>query len=107
VTSYRFLSDEWIEAMRSLRLEYTKTDAETAAATTLNFTITGVPFGEAERHLHSRYGRTYWEPGHSDTADLSVTMEYSTAQAMYCDRSDDLRVLAQAVQAARSRSTVR
>lgn len=49
-----------------------------------NVTITDVPFGRGEihAHLHTDPGTIGVEPGHLDSADLTITLDYDTATAI-------------------------
>jgi putative sterol carrier protein len=83
---YKFLSDEWVDAARTIREEV---DAPTTAPqpVKMNLVITEVPFGDGtvDAHLDTTSGSVELELGHLDPADVTATMDYDTAKAMMVD----------------------
>jgi putative sterol carrier protein len=84
VSTYPFLSDEWIEATQAIREEYRGKVRPMAHAVKMNQVITDVPFGTGtiESHMDSSSGELELEFGHLDDPDLTVTMDYATAKAI-------------------------
>jgi hypothetical protein len=88
VPSYPFLSDEWIAEARKIRAEVA--DPQAAAAPTsvrMNQVITDVPFGggRLDAHLDTSSGTLEMETGHLEDPDVTVTLDYETAKAIFVD----------------------
>jgi putative sterol carrier protein len=88
VPSYPFLSDEWIAEARKIRAEVA--DPQAAAAPTsvrMNQFITDVPFGggRLDAHLDTSSGTLEMETGHLEQPDVTVTLDYATAKAIFVD----------------------
>jgi hypothetical protein len=88
VPSYPFLSDEWIAEARKIRAEVA--DPQAAAAPTsvrMNQVITDVPFGggRLDAHLDTSSGTLEMETGHLEGPDVTVTLDYETAKAIFVD----------------------
>lgn len=86
--SYPFLSDEWIAEARKIRAEVA--DPQAAAAPTsvrMNQVITDVPFGggRLDAHLDTSSGTLEMETGHLEGPDVTVTLDYETAKAIFVD----------------------
>jgi hypothetical protein len=81
---YQFLSDEWVDQARTLREEYAGKTKPIAHSVRMNLVVTAVPFGDGtlEAHLDTSDGEPKLEPGHLDSADLKVTVDYDTAKAI-------------------------
>ncbi len=83
---YQFLSDEWVEAARKIREEAGST-APAPQPVKMNLDITDVPFGEGtvNAHMDTSGGEMEMDIGHLDTADVTVTLDYETAKAIFVD----------------------
>lgn len=84
--TYAFLSEEWIIEARKIRAEH-GSGPEIPAAVRMNQVITEVPFAEDDvtAHLDTSSGYLAMELGHLDDADVTVTLEYETAKAIFVD----------------------
>ncbi|HZQ27500.1 MAG TPA: SCP2 sterol-binding domain-containing protein [Acidimicrobiales bacterium] len=84
---YAFLSDEWMEQARNLREEYRGKTQAPAHAVKMNQVITNVPFGDGtiNSHMDTSSGDVEFETGHLDVADVTVTLDYDTAKAIFVD----------------------
>ena len=82
--AYPFLSDEWLEAARSIRAEYAGQTPPVPHVVRMNLVITGVPFGEGtiDAHMDTTSGELVLDTGHLETQDLKVTVDYATAKAI-------------------------
>jgi hypothetical protein len=88
VPSYPFLSDEWIAEARKIRAEVSDPQAGASPASVrMNQVITDVPFGSGrlDAHLDTSSGTLEMETGHLENADVTVTLDYETAKAIFVD----------------------
>jgi putative sterol carrier protein len=92
VPTYPFLSDEWIAEARTIRAEMAAAQpdagaAPPAAAVRMNQVITDVPFGDGklDAHLDTSSGTLEMEIGHLEHPDVTVTLDYATAKAIFVD----------------------
>jgi hypothetical protein len=97
MTTYRFLSPEWIEAVSRLKAEHLQAGAQ-APGLVVNATITGVPFDDGTLELHSATGPVVgWQPGYADDPDLTLRLDYYTAKALVLDSSPGFDALTQSL----------
>ncbi len=87
MASHPFLSDEWIDAARAIREEYAGKSGSVPAVMKMNLVITDVPFGDGSReaHIDTTSGEMELDIGHLEGEDLTVTVDYATAQAIFVD----------------------
>lgn len=89
--AYPFLSDEWIAEARKIRAEFAADPDHqapaTAASVRMNQVITEVPFGggRLDAHLDTSSGTLEMETGHLEDPDVTVTLDYATAKAIFVD----------------------
>jgi putative sterol carrier protein len=86
--TYPFLSDEWMAAAHAIREEYAgRLEAGNAPEVRMNQIITDMPFGEdtVNLHINSTAGEMSLAPGHLEDAEVSVTLDYDTARAIFLD----------------------
>ena len=84
VTKHTFLSDPWFDEVRRLH------DAVGGAAPEgdirMNLMITSTPFdGDLAMHMAASEGRANWGKGHLDDADVTLTLGYDTARAIFVE----------------------
>ncbi len=89
MAKYPFLSEEWIAEVRRIGDE---ARAEGGAANIphqvkMNQVITEVPFGSGtiEAHMDTSSGEMQMEMGHLPDPDLTVTLDYATAKAIFVE----------------------
>lgn len=84
--THPFLSESWIEEARRIRADH-GTGPEVPSVVRMNQVITAVPFGEGsvDAHLDTTTGYLVMELGHLPDADVTVTLEYATAKAIFVD----------------------
>ena len=86
---YPFLSEEWIGEVRRLGEEARAEGGGTNIphAVKMNQVITEVPFGggTVEVHMDTSSGEMQMELGHLPDPDLTVTVDYDTAKAIFVD----------------------
>ena len=87
--TYPFLSDDWMTAARDIREEYRGKTQPMAHQIKMNQVITEVPFGEGkiEAHMDSSSGEMEMELGHLPDAEVTVTVDYATAKAIFVDQN--------------------
>ncbi len=85
--AHPFLSDEWIAAARKIREEHAGGGIPVPTAVRMTQVITDVPFGDGpvEAHLDTSSGELVMELGHVENPDVTVTLEYDTARAIFVD----------------------
>jgi hypothetical protein len=85
--TYPFLSAEWLEEARKIREEFKGQVPAGENAVKLNQVITDVPFGEGtiNAHLDTSGGELDLETGHLEDAEVSITLDYETAKAVFID----------------------
>ena len=86
--TYPFLSQEWITAARAIREEYRgRESAPVANPVRMNQVITDVPFGSGslDAHIDTTGGELEIDAGHLDAPDVTVTLDYETAKAVFVD----------------------
>jgi hypothetical protein len=83
MSTYQFLSDDWIAEARRIREEY-ESGASVPHQVRMNLVITEVPFGDGpiDAHLDTSEGAVRLDLGHLDPADLKVTVDYVTAKSI-------------------------
>lgn len=92
---HEFLSPEWIDAARSIRDEYQGRVPAVAVAVRLNQIVLNAPGGkEIQAHVDTSGGRLSIELGHLDSPDLTITVDYATARALFVEQ--DTQVAMQA-----------
>jgi putative sterol carrier protein len=84
VPKYPFLSDEWVDEARAIRLEFRSQSVPPLHPIKMNQIVTEVPFGAGtiQSHLDTSSGEMELEFGHLDDADVTVTLDYATAKAI-------------------------
>jgi len=87
VAKYPFLSEEWMDEARKIREEYRGKTTAPAHQVRMNQIITEVPFGEGtiNAHMDTTGGEMETELGHLENADVTVTLDYATAKAIFVD----------------------
>jgi hypothetical protein len=84
-TRYLFLSEEWFAEVRRIQQEHADAvppDIEVK----MNLRVTDTPFPEDRvMHMATTAGRADWGEGHLPDADITLTMAYETAKAMFVE----------------------
>jgi putative sterol carrier protein len=91
MATYPFLSDEWIDAVRKVRNEYQGRAEPAGEPVRMNQLITDVPFGEGamQAHLDTTSGTVEMELGHLEAPDVTLTLDYATARAIFVNQDRD------------------
>ncbi len=87
MATYPFLSDEWITEARGIREELRSSEQPVTNPVRMNQVITDVPFGEGTIHAHidTSSGGLDMDLGHLEEPDVTVTLDYDTAKAVFVD----------------------
>ena len=87
MAKHPFLSQEWMDEARKVREEYKGKTPPIAHQVRMNQVITEVPFGSGtlESHMDTTSGELVMEEGHLDEVDLTVTLDYATAKAIFVE----------------------
>ena len=85
--AYPFLSDEWIDEARRIREELGPSAAQPPLLIRANVVVTGLPWtnDRLDAHIDSRTGVIDLEVGHLANPDVTVTLEYPTARAVFVE----------------------
>ncbi len=80
-----FLSDEWIAAAKAIREE--SPGAAVPHVMKMNLIVTEVPFGDSDinAHMDTTSGELQMDTGHLEGEDLTVTVDYATAKAIFVE----------------------
>jgi putative sterol carrier protein len=86
-TAYPFLSPDWMNAARALRETMPRPDTAPPVAVRMNLVVTDTPFdSDVQGHVDTTDGEVVIEDGHLDGPDLTVTVDYETARAIFIDQ---------------------
>jgi len=89
VAKHPFLSDEWMTEAKAIREEYRGKSAVAPQKMKMNQIITDVPFGDGSinAHMDSSSGEMEMDLGHIDDAEVTITIDYATAKAIFVDNN--------------------
>jgi putative sterol carrier protein len=87
VAKYPFLSEEWMAEAKKIRDEYAGKSAPMTQTMKMNQIITEVPFGDGtiNAHMDSTSGEMEMDLGHLDNPEVTITIDYATAKAIFVD----------------------
>ena len=87
MAKYPFLSDEWMAEAKKIREEYSGKSTAAPQKMKMNQIITEVPFGEGtiNAHMDTSSGELDMDTGHLDDAEVTITIDYATAKAIFVD----------------------
>lgn len=88
MSKHEFLSEEWIAAAQAIREDYAGRATTSPPPMKMNVVITEIPFDEStmDAHIDTTDGEMSLDMGHLDSADLTVTVDYATAKAIFIDQ---------------------
>jgi hypothetical protein len=104
VTTHEFLSPGWIEEALALHDEYAQRLPEPPTPVRMNLVVQEVPHGherEIAASIDTRAHGLLPQFGHLDDPELTITLEYSVARALFVDQ--DVEAVGQAFFAGRIR----
>jgi hypothetical protein len=81
------LSDEWLAEARKVRAEFRGRTPDVPVSVRMNQIIEDVPFGGGtiRAHLDTSGGELEIDTGHLESPDLTITIGYGTAKALFVD----------------------
>ena len=84
---YPFLSNDWMDAAKRIRDEMPHPEVPSVGLMKMNLVVTASPFegGDIKAHVDTSDGEIIVEHGHLDGPDLTVTVEYDVAKALFVD----------------------
>jgi putative sterol carrier protein len=87
---YEFLSDEWMRAAREIRDTLPAPTTPMAHKVRMNLVITEAPVNDTRQvkaHMDTTDGNLKLDEGHLDGPDLTLTVDYDTAKAIFVDQN--------------------
>ena len=82
--TYQFLSPSWMDAAKEIRDTMPHPDVPSVGLMKMNLNVTETPFeSDVEGHIDTSDGEILIEDGHLEGPDLTVTIEYETARAIF------------------------
>jgi putative sterol carrier protein len=87
---YEFLTEEWMAEAKRIRDEAGAPSAPPAHVIRMNQIVTGAPFNdgaEIHAHLDTSEGEMKMDLGHIEDPDLTVTIDYDTAKAIFVEQN--------------------
>ena len=86
---YEFLTEEWMTEAKRLRDEAGAPASPPAHVIRMNQVITGAPFSDEDilAYMDTSDGELKMELGALDSPDLTVTVDYDTAKAIFIDQN--------------------
>ena len=87
-----FLSDAWMDEAKKIREEVGDSDTPPAHKVRMNMVIIECPDGvgaegTVNTHMDTSSGQLEMDTGHLDGPDLTVTVDYETAKAIFVDQN--------------------
>ncbi len=85
----KFLSAEWVEAAKNIREEVEGDVPAPAHAVKMNLVITDSPLGDGDinAYMDTSSGAMDMDLGALDAPELTVTVDYETAKAIFVDQN--------------------
>lgn len=88
----QFLSAEWMDEAKKIREEFEGQSPPAAHQVRMNMVITETPDGvgtdgTVNAHMDSSDGQMKMDVGHLDDPELTVTVDYETAKAIFVDQN--------------------
>ena len=88
----QFLSEEWMLEAEKIREEFEGQGSPPAHKVRMNMVITECPTevnaeGSVDAHMDSSEGQMKMDAGHLENPDLTVTVDYETAKAIFVDQN--------------------
>ncbi|HMQ24838.1 MAG TPA: SCP2 sterol-binding domain-containing protein [Acidimicrobiales bacterium] len=90
MAKYPFLSEEWMEEAHKIREEFHGQVSPPAHVVRMNQIITDVPFGDGgpiKAYMDTSEGELELDLGELENPDLTVTVDYETAKAIFVEQN--------------------
>lgn len=89
MAKYPFLSEEWMTEAHKIREEFAGQTAAPAHAVRMNQIITDVPFSDEpiNAYMDTTNGDLELDLGSLENPDLTVTVDYETAKAIFVEQN--------------------
>ena len=89
MAKYPFLSAEWMEEAHKIREEFAGQTSAPAHAVRMNQIITDVPFSDEpiNAYMDTSQGDLELDLGSLENPDLTVTVDYETAKAIFVEQN--------------------
>lgn len=90
MAKYPFLSEEWMEEAHKIREEFHGQVSAPAHVVRMNQIITDVPFGDGgpiKAYMDTSEGELELDLGELENPDLTVTVDYETAKAIFVEQN--------------------
>ena len=90
MAKYPFLSEEWMEEAHKIREEFHGQVSPPAHVVRMNQIITDVPFGDGgpiKAYMDTSEGELDLDLGELENPDLTVTVDYETAKAIFVEQN--------------------
>ena len=89
MAKYPFLSPEWMEEAHKIREEFAGQTSAPAHAVRMNQIITDVPFSDdpINAYMDTSQGDLELDLGSLENPDLTVTVDYETAKAIFVEQN--------------------
>ena len=89
MAKYPFLSEEWMTEAHKIREEFAGQTSAPAHAVRMNQIITDVPFSEepVKAYMDTSGGEVDLDLGELENPDLTVTVDYETAKAIFVEQN--------------------
>ena len=88
--TYEFLTDEWLTEAKRLTDEAAMPATAPAHVIRMNQVITDAPFKDNEDilvHMDTTSGKVVLDLGHLESPDLTVTIDFDTAKAIFVEQN--------------------
>ena len=89
MAKYPFLSNDWLDAAKAIREGAPEGSGATPHKVRMNLVITEVPANvsdaDVNAHMDTSGGSLEMDLGHLDGPDLTVTVDYATAKAIFVE----------------------
>jgi putative sterol carrier protein len=86
---HQFLSPEWVAAAKEIQESMPKPESAPAHTVRMNLVITEAPFtdDEIQAHMDTSDGELTMDLTHLDSPDLTVSVDWTTAKAIFVDNN--------------------
>ncbi len=89
MTTYEFLTPEWVAGAKKIRDDFEGEAAPPAHTVRMNLIVTEVPFGDSDikAYMDTSSGQIDMDLGELEGPDLTVTVDHATAKAIMVENN--------------------